>query len=159
MKKLLSAITVAAVLTIPGQAHAQTTLGPTLAFHNDLDFGIGAQLDMALPSLGEDIGFFGDFIYFFIDVPGIDNAWEVNGNISWDLPIEDRPIAPFVFGGLNVMGFSPEVGDGETEVGLNIGGAFRFDAGAFSPVVGVRAEIEGGDGVSVFGTIPFSLSD
>ena len=45
MRMRLSGIVAIAVLAVtPGLSHGQVTLGPTLAYDNDLDFGIGATL-------------------------------------------------------------------------------------------------------------------
>lgn len=168
MKKLFSALVASAVVAVPATTEAQVTLGPTVAFHDDHDFGVGAMATLAMPTI-EGVGFMGDFTYFF---PGADpeladdadfNYWEINGNGTWDIPVEDRPIAPFVLAGLNVARESRTdlVGDDDsnTEIGLNIGGGIRLDTGAFSPILGARAELGGGEGAVLFATLPFRLGD
>lgn len=44
IKKLaLTAIAGSVFLMAPGQAEAQVQLGPTVAYHDDADFGVGAM--------------------------------------------------------------------------------------------------------------------
>ena len=63
---------------------------------------------------------------------------------------------PFALAGLNIARAS--AGDfSNTEIGLNVGGGIKFEAGAFQPLVGVRLELEGGDGFVIFGAVPFRL--
>ena len=164
--KTLRALAVAAALfALPGLAQAQDpvppTLGPTIAYHDDADFGVGIGFTIPLEAFGPQVGFAGDFIYFF---PSIDNLkyWELNGNLTYDFQIEGASVAPFALAGLNVAHASVEVGSesaGNTELGLNVGGGIRFDAGSLRPTVGLRIEIEGGDGWVVFGSVPFALQE
>jgi hypothetical protein len=129
------------------------TLGPTLAYHDDADFGIGAALGLPLDSFGEGVGFLADFIWFF---PEFVDYWELNGNVTYDLPLEDSTIVPFVLGGLNIAHASV-TGASNTELGLNLGGGIEFDAGTFRPSVGLRVELSGGEGFVFFGTLPFAM--
>lgn len=156
MRTIFATLALAALLAVPGQElRAQVTFGPTAAFHDDLDFGVGGTVGARMP--GSPLGVLGDFTLFFPDAA---DAWQINGNLTWDLPIPDRPIAPFVLGGVNVANVSPEgIDDSNTEVGINLGGGIRFSAGALEPVLGVRAEIEGSDGAVVFASLPFALGN
>lgn len=161
IKKLtFAAIAGGAFLMAPGQAEAQVTLGPTVAFHEDADLGIGAMVGFPVPALAEGIGFLGDFTVFFPDQDNV-NYWEINGNLTWDIPVENPAIAPFLLGGLNLARASTDVVGGEdfsnTEIGLNLGGGIRFDAGTLEPLVGARFEVDGGEGFVIFAALPFSL--
>lgn len=161
IKKLtFAAIAGGVFLMAPGQAQSQVTLGPTVAFHDEFDFGIGAMVGAPIPALAEGVGFLGDFTLFFPDQDNVD-VWQLNGNITWDIPIENAAIAPFLLGGLNFTNWSVEVTPGEdvddTEMGLNLGGGFRFDAGTLEPLVGLRAELNEFDGLVIFAALPFSL--
>jgi hypothetical protein len=159
MTRTLRALAVAAALVaVPGFAQAQATLGPTLAFHNDFDFGVGAALTMPLEGIDERVGVLADFIIFF---PG-DNVdyLEFNGNLTYDFAIEDSSIVPFALAGLNIARYSIDVvgvSGSETNLGLNLGGGVKFTAGNLRPTVGLRLEIEGGDGFVIFGSLPFAL--
>lgn len=138
----------------PGEGHAQVTLGPTVAYHDDADFGIGAALGLPLASFGAGVGLLADFIWFFPE--GIVDYWEINGNVTYDFPLAESTVIPFVLGGLNVAHFSV-TGASETELGLNLGGGIEFDAGTFRPSVGLRVELNGGEGFVFFGTLPFAM--
>lgn len=163
MRKTFGVLSLAAVLAVPGAAEAQISVGPTAAFHDDFDFGIGAMVGVDLPALAPGVGVLGDFTYFF---PGIDNFdyWEINGNLTYDIVLEDAPVAPFALGGLNVASFSSsadtEFGSfsaSSTEIGINLGGGIKFQAGALEPLVGLRLELNGGEGFVIFGSLPFSV--
>lgn len=163
IKKLtFAAIAGSVFILAPAQAQAQLRVGPTVAFHDDFDFGVGAMVGFGLPALGDGVNFLGDFTYFFPDVDNFDYL-ELNGNIAADIPIEGSAVAPFVLGGLNVARVSvdnPTLGDASnTELGLNLGGGIRFAAGALEPMVGARVELSGGEGFVLFASLPFNVGD
>lgn len=159
MARTLRALAVAAALVaVPSFAQAQTTLGPTVAFHNDFDFGVGAALTMPLESVHQNIGLLADVIIFFPE-DGVD-YFEINGNLTYDFAVEDSNMVPFLLAGLNVARISVDVGGfsgSNTDMGLNLGGGLKFTAGNLRPMVGLRLEIEGGDGFVLFGSVPFAL--
>ena len=165
MSKTLRALALAAaLLTVPAAVQAQgATLGPQLAYHDDFDFGIGAALTMSADAIDPRVDFMADFAWFFPDLEGL-SYFELNGNLLYDFILEGSTATPFALAGLNLAslsydsGFGPGNGGGDnTELGLNLGGGIKFNAGSFRPMVGVRFEIEGGEGVVVFGTVPFAL--
>ena len=164
MKRIFSALSVAAALVaFPAFAEAQATLGPQIAYHNDFDFGIGAALTVSADAIDPRVDFMADFVWFFPDPAGL-NYFELNGNLLFDFVVEGSTVTPFALGGLNIAswsydsGFGPGNGGGDnTELGLNLGGGIKFDLGTFRPMLGVRLEIEGGDGFVIFGTVPFAL--
>jgi hypothetical protein len=160
MRKLVTVLGAAALLSfVPVAAQAQVLIGPTLAFHDDFDFGIGATVGFDLPSIAEGAGFMGDFIYFFPD--GFD-YFEFNLNGTYDFPIEDSTVMPFVLAGLNIGRVSVDIGGlgsaSNTDVALNLGGGVAFDAGSFRPKVGGRFAFGDGTGFVVFATLPFDVS-
>ncbi|MDZ7781219.1 MAG: hypothetical protein U5R14_14990 [Gemmatimonadota bacterium] len=156
MTKTLRALAIAAaLLAVPAFAQAQATLGPTVAYHDDADFGVGVALGLPLSGLDEQIEFLGDFLIFFPDTPGLD-FFEINGNLTYDFPIEDADVLPFALAGLNIARFSGDMFS-NTEMGLNVGGGIKFDAGSLRPTVGLRLELEGGEGFVFFGTVPFTM--
>lgn len=163
MKKLMIGFGAAAFFALaPVGIEAQVQLGPTIALHDDFDFGIGATVSFQAPAIGEGIGFMGDFIVFFPDVDGVDYL-EFNANLTYDFLIENSSIVPFALGGLNVARISVDAGplgsESETELGVNLGGGIVFDAGSFRPAVGGRFEVNGGEGFVVFATLPFQVGN
>lgn len=148
----------AALVAVPSLAQAQATLGPQIAYHNDFDFGVGAALTLSADAIHEQVDFLFDFVWFFPEVEGID-VFELNGGLLYDFILDESTVTPFALAGLNLASFSfdaPGV-DNQTELGLNLGGGLKFNAGTLRPMVGVRLELEGGDGFVIFGTIPFNL--
>lgn len=162
MNKTLRALAFAAALVaVPAAVQAQgATLGPQLAYHDDFDFGIGAALTVSADGIDPRVDFMADFAWFFPDVDGID-YFELNGNLLYDFVLEGSTVVPFALAGLNLASISVGEGPGSgdnTELGLNLGGGIKFDVGTFRPMVGAHFEIEGGEGVVIFGTVPFALS-
>jgi hypothetical protein len=161
MRKIVLGLAAAALLAaIPRGVDAQVQIGPTLAFHDDFDFGIGATVSAQAPGLGEGIGFMADFIVFFPDTDGYD-YFEINGNVTYSFPLAESTVLPFALGGLNIARASYDagtLGDGSnTEIGLNLGGGIVFDAGSFRPAIGGRFEVNGGEGFVLFATLPFEV--
>lgn len=150
---MIVAFAALALALAPGQSQAQATLGPMLAYHDDAEaFGIGAVLGVPFDALGPGVGFMADFIWFF---PDLVDYLEINGNITYDFPLENSTVVPFVLGGLNIARFSN--GGSNTELGLNLGGGIEFAAGTLRPQVGLKIELEGGESFVIFGTLPFAL--
>jgi hypothetical protein len=158
MRRTLGGIvTIATLFLAPSLVHAQTTLGPTLAMHDDGDLGIGATLGAPMASLGEGIGLMADFLIFF---PEVGSYFEVNANLTYDFPLENSTVVPFVLAGLNIGRWSVDTGLGsgsDTDLGLNVGGGIAFDAGTFRPSVAGRFRLGDGSGFVVFATLPFVL--
>ena len=142
----------------PRAVEAQMTVGPSLAFHDDADFGVGATFGMPLAALGEGFGLMLDFLYFFPE--GNIDYFEINGNVTYDFPLESSIVVPFVLGGLNIARASASafgVSASATEVGLNLGGGIAFDAGNFRPNVAAKFEVSGGGALVVWVTLPFAV--
>lgn len=143
------------------EAQAQVFLGPTVAYHDDFDFGLGATLGAKMPALGERIGFMGDFLLFFPDADNLDYL-EINANVTYDLNTGDPTFKPFAILGLNVARASVDVAGLEdssnTEIGLNVGAGVTFDVGRMNPMVGLRLELSGGEGFVLFASLPFDVS-
>lgn len=157
MRHFLIALgTVAALSSTPALLQAQLSLGPTLAI-NDGDIGIGATIGAPMEAVGEGIRFMGDFLYYF---PDIGTYLEINANLTYDFPLDESTIVPFVLAGLNFGRSSREVAGvtlTNTDVGLNLGGGIVFDAGRFRPAVGGRFILRTGSPFVVFATLPFAL--
>lgn len=157
---LLCALTLG-VLASPRAAEAQVQIGPTLAYHDDFDVGLGGTLSVQMPALGDRIGFMADVLVFFPDSENVDYL-EFNGNVTYAFPLTSERVRPFALVGLNVARTSIDVPGGigsteESDMGLNLGGGLAFDLGALRPTVGARLEISGGEGFVLFGTLPFEV--
>lgn len=161
MKKLVSAFATAAFLAVGASGvSAQVQVGPTLAFSDDFDFGIGATLTTQAPGLGEGVGFMGEFLIFFPDVDGF-NYFELNGNVTYAFPLEDSTVLPFALAGLNIARASVDApgfgSESNTEIGLNLGGGITFDLGSVRPSVGGRFAIGDMNHFVFFATLPFEV--
>lgn len=161
MKKLVSAFATAAFLAVGASGvHAQVQIGPTVAFSDDFDFGLGATLQAQAPGLGEGIGFLGEFLVFFPDPDGL-SYFEINGNVTYAFPLANSTVLPFALGGLNIARASVDTGGlgsvSNTEIGLNLGGGLTFDLGTFRPSAGGRFAIGDNDHFVIFFTLPFEV--
>ena len=83
MRKHLVGLAAVGVLATTAPLQAQVTLGPTLAWENDLDVGIGGTLRAPLASVGEGVGIMADFLIFF---PELSDYFEINANVTRDPP-------------------------------------------------------------------------
>jgi len=161
MKRILTILTGFTLMFVaaPRAADAQVYIGPEIAFNDEADFGVGAGLEFDLPAIDPGISYLGDFIFFFPD--GFD-YFEFNTNLTYDLPLDDASIVPFVLSGLNVARVSSEglVDDvSNTEIGLNVGGGLKFNAGDLSPRVTGRFNLFSGETFTVTFFLPFRVSD
>jgi len=160
MKRTTLTLTALALLSVaaPRAADAQVYIGPEVAFNDDADFGIGGGLEFDMPSVDPRLSYLGDFLFFFPD--GFD-YFEFNTNLTYDLPLEDSSIVPFVLSGLNVARVSTEGIDdaSDTEIGLNIGGGIKFDAGDLSPRVTGRFNLFSSESFTLTFFVPFRVSD
>ncbi len=155
--RILGLAATAALLGAPG-ADAQVTLGPTLAWETDLDLGIGATLGAPLPAFGTGFGVMADFLIFFPDGPR--DYVELNGNLTYDFPLPESTVVPFVLAGLTFARASDEVlgeRQTDTDLRLNLGGGLEFSAGRMRPSAGVRVELGDGDAAILFFSLPFAL--
>lgn len=162
-RTLTGTIAAAAFLAFaPASADAQIYIGPEIAFNDDADLGIGASLEFDLPSIDPALSYMGDLVIFF---PGDDFDYlEINTNLTYDLPLENTSVVPFVLGGLNIARASFDGGPGEdsesdTEIGLNLGGGVKFDAGTLQPRVGARAVLGGSETFTLWLAVPFRVAN
>lgn len=163
MRKLLFAVGLMGILVAPGAVAAQTIAGPFLAFHDDFDFGVGGYVTIPAEDIHENLAFSGSFGYFFPD-SGFGGAdvtyWEFNADAVLRIPTESA-VRPFVLAGINLARVSVDAagpgGGSSTEAGLNIGGGVAFPGESFTPMVGAKAQIDGGDGFMIFAGLGFPL--
>lgn len=157
MRKHFVGLAALALLVTAAPLQAQVTLGPTLAWEDDLDFGIGGTLRAPMVSVGEGVGVMAELLIFF---PDVGDYFELNGYVTYDLPLQESTALPFVFGGLTIGHRSVEVqgiSGSDTALRLNIGGGVEFDAGTLRPAAGLRLEFGDGDALILFASIPFAI--
>jgi len=160
-KTVLVAAALASFALVPSAAQAQVTLGPALAWGDSgRDLGLGAALALPADALGPGFGFLFDFLYFF---PTGVSFVGINGNVTYDFPLENSTAVPFVLGGLNITNTSVDVagvGSGSsTDAALNLGGGISFDLGNFRPRVLGRFQIGDGSGFQIVATLPFAIGN
>ena len=165
MKKLLFGTALVGALAMPGLASAQTVVGPTVLYHDNADFGVGAFVMFPLEQFDPNLGMNVNFGYYFPDAPtGVDvNFWELNADVLYHFPVAaDAPVSPFALGGLNIARASGGAGgftESNTEIGINLGGGITFPSDSFRPLVGAKIELEGGDGFVLFAGLGFPVGN
>ena len=178
MKRLVGTLMLAGAIALgaSSEAQAQFTFGPGVAWHDDVDLGIGVWFATPLPQLHEQVSLTGSFIYFFPD-GGTDlgsggsidvSYWELNPGLAYSF-VAEGSITPFVAAGLNngrysvdydgpfddLIGFGFSSG---TEIGLNIGGGIRTMLGeSLTGVAAGRLELGGGEGLVIEAGIGFPM--
>lgn len=156
IRRVSGSVVFAALLALSAvPTQAQVLLGPEVAWNDDADFGVGVGVETRLPSLHPAISFMGDFLWFFPDFDA--DYFEFNGNLTYDLPLEETTVVPFALAGLNVATVDGS-GDGDTDVGLNLGGGVKFNMGSFRPRVAGRFAV-GNDTFTLFFLLPFTIAD
>lgn len=161
-----------ALVALPAQGRAQIQAGPYVAFHDDMDLGIGAFVGAPFTSMDENLSFVADLGIYFPDDEGSSrdrDYWEINGNMLYSFPLPDQEFTPWALGGVNIGRYStsrddPPDGPGgsshsETDIGLNLGGGVTFGSGSTRPFVGVKFELGGGDGGVLFGGVSFLVGE
>ncbi len=163
MRRFLAALAVAAIpALLPGDASAQTEVGPYLAFHDDQDIGVGGFFKVAVPSIEPGLWFGADVGAFFPDdSPGVDREYfELNLDAFWDVPVSDASLSPFVMAGLRIGRTTakldpPGEDHRDTRLAINAGGGIAFGVGDVRPVAGLKIELGDGSAFVLFGRIAF----
>jgi hypothetical protein len=168
-KLILALVSVTAVAAIPAPVWGQVQAGAYLAFHDEVDLGIGGFVGIPVPEIYENVSFVGDFGYFFPDKHhnGVRewDYWEANADLMYKYPLEDARFTPWVMAGLNLAHSSwSDAGEGyvdstgsDTDIGLNLGGGVTFGTGTTLPFAGVKFELGGGEGAVIFGGVSFLI--
>ena len=155
MRRLVTACAVvAALMAGVDRAAAQVQFGVQANLATETDLGIGARVIFPVEQLLIGMEGIVSFDYFF---PDNYDFWELNGNLVVPVRIADN-FVPHLGGGLNVGFFSTDediVGFdyGDTEVGLNLVGGFKFRTTSLRPFVEVRATIAGAEQIVFTGGI------
>ena len=155
MRRLPFGVTLAALVALPLSADAQMTAGPTLAWHDDADFGVGVTVGGDADFVAEGAGWLGDFIWFFPPGDGV-TYFEINAHATFDFATSSTSVFPFLLAGPQLARSSVDGGGSSTKFGVNVGAGIDFNLDRFRPSVGARFEVGGGEGFVVFGTLPFS---
>lgn len=141
MRRSFYAALVLAALGLSAQeAQAQVELGPQVSVAEDVDVGIGANINVPLSSIHRNLEFSGNFTFYFPD--GFD-YWELDGDIRFLFPLSgETSLLPYAMAGLAIGDFSLD-GDGDigpphyddSELGLRIGGGFKIPMQNVTPFV------------------------
>ena len=161
-------------MALPAGVHAQAfTIGPSVGFHGEADFGIGGYISFPLENVSDNLAINGSFGLFFpsgasIGTTEVDlDYWEANADLVYTIPI-DASITPFALAGLNLAslggGVSSElleddISASDTEIGFNLGGGIVFASESVVPFVGAKVEVGGGDSFMVFGGIGIPIGN
>jgi opacity protein-like surface antigen len=156
---VLSALVVVPTLAVPLAAAEEKRVhfGLEGNWSDDVDFGLGARVDVGLSGKSDGLGAFASFNYFFPSTPGIEGVdfdskyWEANANVTYTL---HGKIAPYFGAGLNLAhasvtgtanvgpDFDIEAEGASTQVGLNLLGGLRVNERFF---VETKIELGGGE--------------
>ena len=163
MKRLLGVLCAFVLVGGVAEASAQIGLGAQLSWADDAEFGVGARAMVDLTPLTNGLEAIGSFDYFFPDQPlGADiNYWEINANLAY--VFRGVPsLAPYLGGGLNfahasvsIDALGVPVGGSNTELGLNLLGGARMNAGPVQPFGELRVELGGGEQFVIAGGVYF----
>lgn len=142
MKKgtLVALVALGGLLAGPGDGRAQVQAGAQLLFGSETDFGLGVLVNAGLGTTAPlDIA--GSFNLFFPDGPR--DYWELNGNVWYRFNTPGNGV-PYAGGGLNIghLGGNGE-SSSDTQLGLNLGGGYRFTYSSTSPFVEARFTVAG----------------
>ncbi len=142
MKKLCTGLfALALLLGTADPSEAQISLGPEISIADDVDFGIGAVLEAALSSLDPNLEMAARFTLYF---PDRIDYWELDGDLRYLFPLDDQnEIIPFVLAGIAIGHASFDydgpgadiVDDGNTEVGIRLGGGLKIPMDRITPFV------------------------
>lgn len=155
MRRVVTVLAVSAALLVGGrEASAQVQFGVQANLATETDLGIGARAIFPVEQLLVGMEGIVSFDYFF---PDNFDFWELNGNLVVPVRLAEG-FVPYLGGGLNVGFFSTDedlVGFdyGDTEVGLNLLGGFKFATTRLRPFVEVRAAIAGAEQIVFTGGI------
>ncbi len=165
MKKLLGITCALALLGSTGDLLGQVSVGPQLSYADDAEFGLGVRAVVDFSPFGQGLEGYGSFDYYFPDAPlGADiDYWEINANLAYAFRIVGAPtITPYAGGGLNIAhgsvtidGFGTPVNGSDTQLGLNLLGGTRFQAGPVRPFAEIKIELEGGEQFVIAGGVLF----
>jgi len=156
---------------LPAPVRAQSSLGAMVAWHDGYDLGLGASAEVDLPSWHPSVSaLFEGLIFFPEDGRGADLGYmEFNGGLLYRVDLAGGALSAFALGGVNLARFSftQSIDDptdldfnvADTEIGLNLGGGVTFRGPALEPTVGARLEVEGGEGLVLFGALGLPVGE
>ena len=151
MRRLLVAVCLAAFVLVPSAAYAQLDLGGQLSWADDFDLGLGGRVVLGLPFEQVPLEAIGTFDYFFPDedAPGVDvTYWELNTNVVYRIPVQVPMLTPYAGAGINIAHASVDsdlIDMSDTDVGINLLGGIKYNAGPVTPFAELRFELDGGE--------------
>jgi hypothetical protein len=158
MSLLRTILTVAGVsiLSLSGArgVQAQALFGAEVLFGTETDVGIGGRVHVDLGSGVPNLEFQGGFALFFPDGPA--DYWEINGNVWYRIETRgDSNVLPYVGGGLNIGHHDRDDFEGDTDLGLNLGGGVRFPFQNTTPFLEARFTVGGEEQFIIGGGVLF----
>jgi len=147
MRRLLVAVCLAVFVLVPSAGYAQLDMGGQLSWGDEFDLGLGARVVLRIPSERVPLEAIGTFDYFFPDEDDL-NYWELNTNVVYRIPVQVPMLTPYAGAGINIAHVSIDtdaVDASDTEIGLNLLGGIKYDAGPFTSFGELRFELDGGE--------------
>jgi peptidoglycan/LPS O-acetylase OafA/YrhL len=148
---MVAALAVAALATTAIPTHAATDMDLRFGVYTDADaFALGGGL---LTPLGSNRGwFFNPNIE--VALPGDGSVLTLNADLHYDFPT-DGGVSPYLGAGPAVVRVSPDGGDADTELGLNLFAGIAGKQGTVRPFAQIKGMFAGGSDVALMGGIRF----
>jgi len=165
MPRALFALVLVAGLALPAAGRAQPYLGAVVAYHEEFDLGVGGFVEIASASWHPSLSVLVEGILFLPeDGRGVDLGYsEFNGNLLYRFEVGTGALSPFALAGFNLARLSfhqsidvptdLDFNTSDIEVGVNLGAGVTFTRFPLHPSVGGRFELEGGEGLVLFGNL------
>jgi hypothetical protein len=152
MKRVIAyAVLPALVVSLSVPVAGQARFGAQVDIADDVDMGIGIR---ALKDLDEFLNGMEGYLSFDLFFPGENvGYWEINGNVSFPIPVNDPgSLSPYFGGGLRLARIAVDVPGGgsadETKLGLDLLVGTRFASkGKWTPFAELRLPLGGLEGV------------
>jgi len=134
------ALVLAAFALTAQEIQAQVELGPQVSVAEDVDVGIGANINIPLRSIHPNLEFSGNFTFYF---PDKFDYWELDADVRYLFPLSgNTSLLPYAMAGLAIGDFSVDVEEDigpprydDSELGLRIGGGFKVPMETVTPFV------------------------
>lgn len=152
MKKLGVALAFIVCMMAAVDSSAQK-IGVMLGYGTEVEeLGIGLNGEF---NINSKVSISPSFVYWFPEDPI--SWWEFNANVNYYFTTAGS--ADFYgLGGINLFGYNVEGGDGESEVGLNLGAGCNFNIGkSWEPFTEIKFVIGDADQLGLFFGAKFKL--
>lgn len=146
--------------TQEASAQAQIQIGPRVGYDIDALESLFVGADARISVIGLPIQINPTFDYYFLDkdVFGDDKFYQVAVNGLYNFGFDNQLFTPYAGVGVAISRYSPDGGDGTTDVGANLIGGAAFGFGSLRPFVQAQLTL-GGDAepVGLVGGLLFNL--